>query len=233
MARISKYQFDQDITGNDFVIGSDSVTKKTRNFKFEDIVAFLSKQEEILGDKFVYIYDRITAYDGLPAGRMSFNNKSITDTPFSGITTIYLNRYNTNNQDVYDYLVKLQDKGGILNLHNIKDATSFGAFRIQAINLSQNDVITLTVDLLAGGGTILGDQSIAAVGEFNSGDKTYIHTQIASSSTWVVDHALNKFPSVTVVDTGNNVVIGDIQYNTNNQLTITFQASVSGKAYIN
>jgi len=71
MARISKYQFDQDITGNDFVIGSDSVTKKTRNFKFEDIVAFLSKQEEILGDKFVYIYDRITAYDGLPAGRMS------------------------------------------------------------------------------------------------------------------------------------------------------------------
>lgn len=38
MARISKYNFDQDVTKEDFVIGTDSQTKVTRNYKLEDIL---------------------------------------------------------------------------------------------------------------------------------------------------------------------------------------------------
>lgn len=38
MARISKYNFDQDVTKDDFVIGTDSQTKVTRNYKLEDIL---------------------------------------------------------------------------------------------------------------------------------------------------------------------------------------------------
>lgn len=64
-------------------------------------------------------------------------------------------------------------------------------------------------------------------------DSNYIHTQLSSSASWVVNHNLNKYPSVTVVDSANSVVIGDIQYNSVNQLTITFVGAFSGKAYIN
>ena len=70
------------------------------------------------------------------------------------------------------------------------------------------------------------------------GDITYTHNQSSVSNTWAITHNLNRFPSVTVVDTGNTVVIGTIVYNSVNQLTITFFAggnalAFQGKAYLN
>ena len=70
------------------------------------------------------------------------------------------------------------------------------------------------------------------------GDITYTHNQSSTSDTWTITHNLNRFPSVTVVDTGNTVVIGTIVYNSVNQLTITFFAGgnaldFQGKAYLN
>lgn len=61
----------------------------------------------------------------------------------------------------------------------------------------------------------------------------YVHDQQQSSSSWVVSHNLNKFASVNIVDTANSEVIGEVTYNNTNQLTITFSAPISGKAYIN
>ena len=70
------------------------------------------------------------------------------------------------------------------------------------------------------------------------GDITYTHNQSSVSNTWTITHNLNRFPSVTVVDSGNTVVEGTVVYNSNKQLTITFfQAgsalAFSGKAYLN
>tara|TARA_R100000479_G_C6286038_1_gene164752 strand:+ start:384 stop:638 length:255 start_codon:yes stop_codon:yes gene_type:complete len=70
------------------------------------------------------------------------------------------------------------------------------------------------------------------------GDITYTHNQSSTSDTWTITHNLNRFPSVTVVDSANTVVIGTIVYNSVNQLTITFFAGGSavafqGKAYLN
>ena len=66
-----------------------------------------------------------------------------------------------------------------------------------------------------------------------STDKNFVYTQGAPASTWNVNHNLNKFPSVSVVDSANNDVIGDVQYVDVNNLTITFSSSFSGKAYLN
>ena len=65
------------------------------------------------------------------------------------------------------------------------------------------------------------------------GDKNYVHTQISASATWTVSHDLGKFPSVTIVDSGETVVIGNIDYVDLNNLTITFSAAFGGKAYLN
>ena len=70
------------------------------------------------------------------------------------------------------------------------------------------------------------------------GDITYTHNQSSTSDTWTITHNLNRFPSVTVVDSTNTIVIGTVVYNSVNQLTITFfQAgsalAFSGKAYLN
>lgn len=65
------------------------------------------------------------------------------------------------------------------------------------------------------------------------GDKTYVHTQSSAASVWNVNHNLNKFPSVTVVDSGNSVVLGDIQYVDANNLNIFFSSAFGGKTWIN
>ena len=62
---------------------------------------------------------------------------------------------------------------------------------------------------------------------------TYVYTQGAPSASWSITHNMNKYPSVTVVDSGNNVVEGDVVYTSLNALTINFSGGFSGKAYIN
>lgn len=64
-------------------------------------------------------------------------------------------------------------------------------------------------------------------------DKTYIHNQVVASASWLVQHNLNKYPSVSIVDSGDNVVIGDIQYIDLNNILITFTSTFSGKVYFN
>ena len=70
------------------------------------------------------------------------------------------------------------------------------------------------------------------------GDITYTHNQSSTSNTWVVNHNLHRFPSVTVVDSADTIVQGTVVYNSNKQLTITFFSGGSalafqGKAYLN
>jgi hypothetical protein len=64
-------------------------------------------------------------------------------------------------------------------------------------------------------------------------DAYFPYSQVAPSATWVVTHNLNKRPSVTVVDSGGNVVEGDVFHNSANQLTISFTVAFSGTAYLN
>lgn len=65
------------------------------------------------------------------------------------------------------------------------------------------------------------------------GDKTFIFRQRAPSSTWRIVHNLKKFPSVSIVDSGNNIVMGDVKYIDENTLTVSFTSGFSGTAYLN
>lgn len=65
------------------------------------------------------------------------------------------------------------------------------------------------------------------------GDKTYVHYQNVQSDTWEIQHNLDKYPSVTVVDSASNVVVGDIRYVDTNNVVVTFTAPFSGKAFCN
>jgi hypothetical protein len=49
MARISSYQLDQVITGDDFVIGSDALTKKTKNYRLSDLAVYFAQNINIDG----------------------------------------------------------------------------------------------------------------------------------------------------------------------------------------
>ena len=71
------------------------------------------------------------------------------------------------------------------------------------------------------------------VGGEGSGDVNYVHPQIIASNEWVINHGLGKKPAVTIVDSGDNVVIGDVQYVSDNILVVRFSAPFGGSAYLN
>lgn len=64
-------------------------------------------------------------------------------------------------------------------------------------------------------------------------DKNYVYTQRSASESWDIVHNLNKYPSITIVDSANNTVVGDITYVSPNEVTIKFIGAFSGKAFLN
>lgn len=64
-------------------------------------------------------------------------------------------------------------------------------------------------------------------------ERAYIHTQAAPALQWTVSHNLNKYPSVSIVDSSNEEVIGEVEYVDTNNLIVKFTAPFSGEAYIN
>ena len=75
------------------------------------------------------------------------------------------------------------------------------------------------------------DARIAYVIETVREKAGYTHNQMTASAVWNVTHNLGRYPSVTVVDSGGNVVTGDVRYTSLNSVVISFSGAFSGSAY--
>lgn len=64
-------------------------------------------------------------------------------------------------------------------------------------------------------------------------DKNFTFTQATASATWNIIHNMGKRPSVSPVDTSENIVLGCVTHVSDNELNINFNAPFSGKAYLN
>lgn len=65
------------------------------------------------------------------------------------------------------------------------------------------------------------------------GDKNYVHEQAVASTTWTVNHGMDKFPTIFIQDSAGSSIIGDIEYVDNNTVRVTFAVALSGKVYCN
>ena len=101
----------------------------------------------------------------------------------------------------------------------------------QIIGNSSTEIIADAI--VVTGSPTAADQVVTKSYVDSRADKTYIHDQIVSSSTWSINHNLGKMPTVTVVDTADSVFVGDVEYIDMNNLVITFAFPFSGKAYLN
>lgn len=61
----------------------------------------------------------------------------------------------------------------------------------------------------------------------------YVHEQGIASDTWIINHNLNKKPSITIVDSADNVVEGAERYIDENTIEVRFNGAFKGKAYLN
>ena len=82
-------------------------------------------------------------------------------------------------------------------------------------------------------GKVLTSTGAGIVWDDSPQSATFIFTQGVAATTWNITHNLGKFPSITVIDTGNTVVTGEYNYTSNTNVILTFSAAFAGKAYLN
>lgn len=63
--------------------------------------------------------------------------------------------------------------------------------------------------------------------------QTFVFEQGIPSTEWIINHNLNKFPSVTLVDSSGRQFKAQIDYTDLNNLTVSMNGGTAGKAYLN
>jgi len=107
---------------------------------------------------------------------------------------------------------------------------------LDSVDISQNEIVDVTI-ILAGNvgppGKDGEDGEQGPPGDPGSSESfNYTHDQGVPSTTWNINHDLNGFPNVTVVDSAGTQVEGNVVYVDANNMTISFSAAFSGKAYL-
>mgnify|MGYP000123463244 CR=1 FL=1 len=234
MAIINSYPNDINIQDKDAWIGTDSQNRQTKQYTAEAIAKYLNIKGRVsiagqINYKFVD-----TPFDG--SGTMAFAAGNGDGTPFSNITEFKISKNDLSSRRVVAYLQFLV--GQEILIVNQDSPESFGHYTVNTYSVDANNdqYYTITLSFLAGNGSINIDNFYDIVnftfGD-NAGDKTFVYDQAVPATTWTVQHGLNKFPSITVVDSAKTVVIGDYIYVDNNNVILEFSAPFAGKAYFN
>jgi hypothetical protein len=64
-------------------------------------------------------------------------------------------------------------------------------------------------------------------------DKSYVHNQSSPGLSWAITHNLSKRPSVQIVDSLNRRIEGSVEYIDENNVLISFEVAITGKAFFN
>ena len=100
------------------------------------------------------------------------------------------------------------------------------------IQIKNGDSVNITSSTTASV-NVKSTSNVTSVSVSRGGDKNYVHEQSSPSTTWTVDHNLNKRVAISVVDSAGTVIICDVRYVSDNQVVLTFDAATSGNAYAN
>ena len=234
MAIINSYPKDKNIQDKDAWIGTDSQNRQTKQYTAEAIAKYLNIKGRVsiagqINYKFVD-----TPFDG--SGTMAFAAGNGDGTPFSNITEFKISKNDLSSKRVVAYLEFLVSQE--ILIVNQDNPESFGHYTVNtySADINNDQYYTINLSFLGGNGSINIDNFYDIVnftfGD-NSGDKTFVYSQAVPATTWTVQHGLNKFPSITVVDSAKTVVVGDYTYVNNNKVTLEFSAPFAGKAYLN
>lgn len=233
MTKISKYIVDEKVTALDKWIGSDvNNQNRTKNFTPKKLSEYFNESNSIgISDQVSFIY--YGQFDNpRPIGSITLQG---FEPSFSSIITVKVSEKNSGNQLVTSFLDTLIGTEVIIS--DLSNINLFGKYYLSSITQSISEPTFYDIDLqfIEGNGNFV-DGNMYAIA-FHSyvveNDKHYTHTQFSPSTIWEVNHNLNKFPSVTAVNSNNVVYFGNVTYTDENNLTIEFSAGFSGKAYIN
>lgn len=237
MTKIKRYAIDTEVTGSDKWIGSDgNAMNRTKNFTPVGLSDFLNKSRMIqIPNALTFKYDTVEDGDSRSNGSISFETEIGPTVSLSSISSFMVHQRTSKGR------VSVSFFQGFLNniflVQKTNDPDNFGVFKMTSYeqNINEPEFYDVECEFIQGHGAIEEDEdyfvSLLQVDVLS--DKSYVHNQVAASSTWVITHGLDKKPSVTIVDSSDNIVVGDVTYSGSKSLIINFTATFSGKAYLN
>ena len=234
MSRIVSYPYDNDIKDADAWIGSEASTTRTKQYTAEAVARYLNINGKIsIGAQMVfkYVQQPLTG-----VGSFSITSGGLNNVPFANITTLTLSMTDRGNQNTVAFLDYLVGSDILIGEQN--EISTFGQYDVisYTVNASDANYYDLVVSYKGGNGVLDIDKYYDIMNfvlSADAEDKTFVFSQGVPSVQWTVQHNLTKFPSITVIDSGNTVVIGKYTYIDNNNVTLTFSAAFAGKAYLN
>jgi len=226
MARISSYPFDNNVTDNDALLATEASNGQTKQFTAAAVARYLNIKGKIsISAQMVFRFKVVNAVSGDFTGQ-------VDGAAFAGITTLELSTRDVSGQNVVKFMEYLVGNNILISKQN--EISTFGHYTLDSYT-AKGDFHTLILTNLKGEGA-LEDEAVYDFALFTlatQGTPTFIFDQGAVATSWDITHNLGKFPSITVIDTGNTVVTGEYNYVTNNRVILTFSAAFAGKAYLN
>ena len=230
MARISSYPRDLDVVDQDSWMGTSVPGLQTRNFTAAAVAKYLNIKGKIsVSAQMIYKFEA----DPNEVGSGDFYGVA-GGTAFSAITSLNVHVMDKGSQNVVEFMTYLIDSDILISEQN--GISIFGHYKVKGYTDNGDSFYTLTLEYIGGSG-VLTNQDVYDIANFTIAklgtDKTFVFTQPSSATTWTINHGLNKFPSVSVVNNNNILMYGNTTYTDKNNLTINFSAGFSGKAYLN
>ena len=226
MARISSYPFDNNVTDNDAWIGTEATNRSSKQFTAAAVARYLNINGKIsISAQMVFRFKAVGVQSGDFTG-------PVNGSTFASVTTMQLSILDLSGQNVVKFMEYLV--GNNILISKQKEISTFGHYTIDSYT-DNGQFYTLNLTNLKGEGS-LEDEAIYDFAVFtlsSQGVPTFIFDQGVAATTWDITHNLGKFPSITVIDTGNTVVTGEYNYVSNNRVILTFSAAFAGKAYLN
>jgi hypothetical protein len=150
MTKISIYNKDTDVRGNDKWIGSDAQNQnRTKNFTPDNVAAYFNENQVIdLGVDLRYFYDTLDPLQQRVFGSITFETEIGPQVNFSAISTFILSKYTMGHTDVSQFLDFLIGSNVLLSRAN--NINMFGYYKIDNIEPYLPDpnffVVTLTFE---------------------------------------------------------------------------------------
>jgi len=236
MARIKLYPNDTSIQGGDKLVGTDINGNATKNYQIEEIAKYFAQtgSADPTRTGFQYNYAGLYSNQVISSGdfRYQIDPTSPANYGWANIIAIAISKYNRNNVDVSPVVPLLVSQFLKFTDVDSSSSTSYGLYKVTSQTaLNNGNDFLLTLSHKGSTGTPSG--SVLTISPSGLTDQSYTFEQSSSTAVWTIDHNLDRFPHVTVVNPSGNVVYGDIVYSNSNQIVITFTAPFAGKAYLN
>jgi hypothetical protein len=229
MAIGNYYPVSPTIVDDDLLLGTKAGSNNTVNYTAQTLANYLNINSK------VSIAGQLTfKFVTLPniAKTIAFNGGGGDNTPFSNITQLIVSAIDASGANITIFLDYL--KGTEILLAEQNTPNVFGHYNVVGYTVTGNpNFYTLDLQYIGGNGSITKDTYYDLVQFTLSNDKTYVFIQNTPSLVWNIQHNLNKFPSVSVVNINNVLLYGEVTYVDLNNLIIEFSAGFSGKAYMN